>query len=65
MQFERVDIDKVGRMRSVPPRDSGCVKTQIQKDGSSRANLQVGKGGLPPLERRPARLIGYYPNPHD
>jgi hypothetical protein len=40
-------------MRSVPPRGSGCVKTkQSQQDGSMVANLQVRKGGLPPLERR-------------
>ena len=36
-------------VRSVPPRGRDCAKTK--KDGSSDANSQVRKGGLPPLQR--------------
>jgi len=34
----------------------------VRKPQKTYGNLQVRKGGLPPLERRTARLVGYYLN---
>ena len=42
----KIDAATSGRSTAEPRSSSGCVKTQ--KDGSSFAKVQVGKGGLPP-----------------